>query len=316
MEEVVQIYGDGYFSNPAFRETDHTAYFGYMDYLEDRENIQRRLRQILARVEREIPPGRCLDIGCGPGLFVEVAGERGWEGSGIDPNEDAVKWAKENVSDQVRLGTAETLEWPDEYFDCVTMFDVIEHMADPRVEMADVWRVLRPGGLLVVATPDAGALITRVLGAHWLEMKRVPEHLQFFSVESLARMLSVSGFTPFEWHSMGKITSWRIILADLRFYSKPVFAAIESLLDRLHLADTVVDADPRSKFCLYARKSGPPSSLETAVSLGAVTVHRATKTGMGRIGIHRFRPTDISEPPVSVDDGVRPLLKANPEERG
>src|SRR2546429_470334 len=77
MEDVVAIYGETYFENPAFRTIDHDAYFGYMDYLRDRRNIQLRLRQVLARVERHEWRGRLLDIGCGLGLFVEVAAMAG-----------------------------------------------------------------------------------------------------------------------------------------------------------------------------------------------------------------------------------------------
>lgn len=289
MEEVVSIYGEGYFENPAFADADHDAYFGYADYLNERGSIQLRAAQVLARIERHERPARLLDIGCGMGLFVEVADQRGWEAWGLDINEHAVTWARANVSERVQVGTVAELDVPDGHFDCITMFDVIEHVADPRAELEPVWRALRPGGLLVVLTPDAGALVSRALGAHWLEMKRAPEHLQFFSLDGLGSLLRHSGFDPIEWHSAGKIASLRNLLADLRFYSAPVIDFVERALERMRLADVVIDVDPRTKLCLYARKAGAPLPLDRYEGDLAPPIPRVRDAHLGRIGVHRAR---------------------------
>jgi 2-polyprenyl-3-methyl-5-hydroxy-6-metoxy-1,4-benzoquinol methylase len=288
MDEVVEIYGEGYFENPAFKTADADAYFGYKDYLSDRENIQRRLRQVLRHVESELPVGKILDVGCGLGLFVEVAAAAGWDAWGVELNDSAVKWAQENISTNVRAGTIAELNAADGEFDCVTMFDVIEHLADSREELHEVNRVLRPGGLLVLVTPDAGALMSRAMGAHWLEMKRAPEHLQFFTVDGLARMLAVTGFESLGWHSIGKISSIKNMMADLRFYSARVVDGVEKVLEKVGLADRVIDLDPRTKLCIYARKIGEPKPLDAPI--GAVAkVPRIKPAGLGRLGIRRVQ---------------------------
>jgi 2-polyprenyl-3-methyl-5-hydroxy-6-metoxy-1,4-benzoquinol methylase len=256
IEDVQRLYDEHYFQNPAFTATDHDAYFGYMDYLRDRENIQRRLRDVLARVEAHVdgPPGRLLDVGCGPGFFVEVAALAGWDAWGVDLNKHAVEWANEHVTDRVRHGTADALEFDAASFDCVTLFDVVEHLDDPARELAQVAQVVRPGGLLVVVTPDAGALVSRLLGRRWLELKRTPEHLHFFSRATLALALAGAGFRPLEWHSIGKITTVRTMLADLKFYAPRFFGAVERLGERRGWNERVVDLDPRTKMCVYARR--------------------------------------------------------------
>ena len=299
MDDVVAIYGEEYFENPAFRETNHEAYFGYMDYLRDRGNIQLRLAQVLSQIERHEWKGSLLDIGCGMGMFVEVAARSGWDAWGIDLNEHAVKWAQENVSPKVRYGTVADLDFAEGSFDCVTMFDVIEHLDDPRQQLEEVWRILRPGGLLVLITPDAGALVSRALGAGWLEMKRAPEHLHFFTAEGLAQMLALSGLTAFEWHSIGKISTVRTMLADLRFYSEPIFGRVEKVLDRWGVADRVIDVDPRTKMCVYARKTGAPRP-DTHL-LPEVAMRRARVHGLGRPGIRRIDAPAERAPEVGGD---------------
>jgi 2-polyprenyl-3-methyl-5-hydroxy-6-metoxy-1,4-benzoquinol methylase len=287
MEDVVSIYGAHYFENPAFAHADHDAYYGYADYLKERPNIQLRAAQLLNRIEQHQPPGRLLDIGCGMGLFVEVAARRGWDAWGLDINEQAVAWAREHVSEQVRAGMVTDLDASDGLFDCITMFDVIEHVADPREDLQAVWRALRPGGLLVVLTPDAGAVVSRALGSHWLEMKRAPEHLQFFSTAGLARLLRHAGFTPIEWHSAGKIATLRNMLTDLRFYSARFFDGVERVLERLRVAEVVVDMDPRTKLCMYARKDLEPQPIDRYDPSVHAKVPRARDRYLGRAGVRR-----------------------------
>ena len=146
---------------------------------------------------------------------------------------------------------------------------------------------MKPGVVLVLVTPDAGSLVSRAMGSRWLEMKRAPEHLQFFTVAGLARMLTLSGFTPYEWHSMGKISTVRTMLADLRFYSARMVDMAERALARARLADVVIDLDPRTKFCIYARKSSEPAPLDQGAGGAVAAVPRVKTKGMGRAGLRR-----------------------------
>jgi SAM-dependent methyltransferase len=254
MAEVQAIYRGAYFANPAFDTTDGDSYYGYRDQAEDRPNVERRMDEILERAERHVGRGRLLDVGCGLGFMVGTAARRGWDAHGVDLNPDAVAWARANVSDQIEVGTLGSLDAADGSFDCITLLDLIEHVADPRTELGPVARALRPGGLLVIVTPDAGSIVSRALGSHWLEMKRAPEHLHFFTRAGLTDMLSSEGFDVVDVRSIGKITSIRTLLSDLKFYSRPLFNGVERVLDRLHLADRIVDIDPHTKFCAYARR--------------------------------------------------------------
>ena len=168
------------------------------------EHVPDRVGQVVRRIERHEPAGRMLDVG-----------------SRLGP--------------RVLHGRLDSIEHTDESFDVVTMFDVIAHLEDPRRDLLEVWRVLRRGGLLVVATPDAGSIATRALGSRWPELKRAPDHLQFFTVRSLSELLAVSGLTAFQWHTIGRGAPLRTMIADLA----------------------------HAEMCVYARKTGVPQPLAT-----------------------------------------------------
>jgi SAM-dependent methyltransferase len=189
------------------------AYHAAVDAAERRATFARRLRQIEELVPRR---GRVLDVGCSKGLFLEVARAEGWDAAGVDVNRRAVEEARARGLDarhgelQVwhsRPGCAPTAEGRCATFepascDVVTLFDLLEHARDPRSLLAACRTVLRPGGLLVVTTPDSSGLVPRL--TYWLFGATLgawghptpPGHLVQFSRRTLRRMLEAEGFEP------------------------------------------------------------------------------------------------------------------------
>ncbi len=171
-------------------------YHAEVDEAERRGTFARRLRRI-----EELAPerGRVLDVGCSKGHFLEAAQERGWQAVGVELNPRAVEAAKARGLD-ARLGDLASQAFEPESFHLVTLFDVLEHVPDPRALLAECRRVLRPGGLLVVTTPDVGGLVPRLtwwlfgvaLGA-WGH-PTPPGHLVEFSRRTLRQALAAAGF--------------------------------------------------------------------------------------------------------------------------
>ena len=172
------------------------AYHAEVDEAERRRYFARRLGQIEAAAPRR---GRILDVGCSRGIFLEVARDEGWDAVGVELNRHSVELARERGLD-VRHGGLASQGFPDGSFDVVTLFDLIEHTAEPKAALAACHRVLRPDGLLVVTTPDIGGLVPRVtyglfartLGA-W-DHPTPPGHLVQFSRRTLQQMLAQSDF--------------------------------------------------------------------------------------------------------------------------
>ncbi len=164
--------------------------------------IARALPLRAATVDREIrhlpahPGGRLLDVGCGTGAVVAQLRRLGWDAEGLDPDPAAVAVAT-GAGIPVTLGMLADLDEPAHHatYDAVTLSHVIEHLHDPAAELARIRRLLKPGGLLWIATPNLEALGHRRFGADWLGLDP-PRHLVLFTGESLAALLRRTGFEP------------------------------------------------------------------------------------------------------------------------
>jgi 2-polyprenyl-3-methyl-5-hydroxy-6-metoxy-1,4-benzoquinol methylase len=132
---------------------------------------------------------RLLDVGCGPGAGLEAARSLGYEAWGLDVSSPAVAVASSRHPDRVRLGTLSDRLFPRGFFDVITLFDVIEHVYDPRRLAVDVAWHLAPEGRIVIATPNVESLLARVTGRRWVSYK-IPEHVSYFSPRTLAAALA------------------------------------------------------------------------------------------------------------------------------
>jgi ubiquinone/menaquinone biosynthesis C-methylase UbiE len=138
-------------------------------------------------------PGRLLDVGCGNGDLLAYLRGRGWAVVGTEFSTSARKLARgRGIS--VHEGELRTIAFPADSFDAVTMLHVLEHVPDPLDELAEVRRILRDGGIVVIEVPNSDSLTFRLFGQQWYPLD-VPRHLQHFASETLRRSLEQAGFT-------------------------------------------------------------------------------------------------------------------------
>lgn len=138
------------------------------------------------------PPGRLLDVGCSLGFFVETAARLGWQASGVDVSADAVTACMARGLD-CHVTSGDDLPFADDSFDCVTAWHVVEHLPDVAAALRAWRRVIRPGGLLVLETPNATCRRVRREGAGYRRFwKR--GHLYVFSPASLIAFARRAGF--------------------------------------------------------------------------------------------------------------------------
>jgi SAM-dependent methyltransferase len=153
----------------------------------------------LRLLERHRGPGDLLDIGSHCGFFLRRARERGWRATGVEPSPVSACLAREQFGLDVQTGSLEEARFPNSSFDAISLVDVLEHVGKPRPLLAEVVRLLRSGGIIIVKVPN----VRYVLGKYYL-LGRIPgafedafdarEHLVYYSPQTLSRMLRSAGF--------------------------------------------------------------------------------------------------------------------------
>jgi SAM-dependent methyltransferase len=167
---------------------------GNEGYYMDHESNLANSRLKLDWVRRDLAPGaRLLDAGSNFGHFLKVAQEH-YDATGFDLSPAAVAWAGEQYGVRSCVASVYDAVFPEESFDAVTSWDVLEHLADPLAALVRLRRLLRPGGRLFLSTPDAGSLTARLMGRRWHYLDPI-QHITVFSRDNLRRALERAGFS-------------------------------------------------------------------------------------------------------------------------
>ena len=138
-----------------------------------------------------------LDVGCSTGFVMEAGQRLGLAAAGMDVSRYAIEQCTARGY-RAAVGTLEGMPWRDGEFDLVLMKHVLEHTATPRVALAEVRRVTRPGALLVVAVPDARywkGLYRRRAYRYFRPDDLGRQHEVYYTDVTLARLLGDCGFT-------------------------------------------------------------------------------------------------------------------------
>lgn len=151
-------------------------------------------RRLRARdIARLRLPGRILDVGCGRGIMLSCLRDVGWEATGTEVSDTAADHARERLGLQIYTDDLPELPFAKGHFDVVSMYHTLEHLLEPRRALESAHRLLRPGGLLVVAVPNVESLEAALAGPGWFHLD-VPRHIVHFSTRTLRRLLEELGF--------------------------------------------------------------------------------------------------------------------------
>ena len=160
------------------------------EYEGEKEGRGENFYRILTYMEKLKKPGTLLDVGSATGILMELAEKRGWKTKGVE----ASKWACEVASSRgLEVYNGDFLDYPEsEKFDAITMVDILEHLAAPGKAIEKAGRLLKPGGLLVIVTPDIGSITARLMGRKWWHLR--PPHINFFTRRTLKWAAENYGF--------------------------------------------------------------------------------------------------------------------------
>ena len=135
--------------------------------------------------------GTLLDIGCGVGDFIHTAEQHGWQCTGVEPSEDAKAIAKKRIKGEIH--SSEDLEQiPNETFDIITMWHVLEHVDDIKWQVAQLQRLIKKDGRIVIAVPNYKSYDADYYKEKWAAYD-VPRHLNHFNKDTLVKIFKTNG---------------------------------------------------------------------------------------------------------------------------
>lgn len=204
-EFVKEFYSKGYYEGDPSRSA-------YADYELDKPLIVKNMRKFLSFIDNSGKKGKLLDVGCAFGYFVELALQRGFDAYGFDASAFAAgKAGKLVCSDRIQEGTIQQVTYAKKSFDVITMFDVFEHLQDPLSDMKKLETLLKPDGMIIIATGDTKSVAAKVMKRRWTFFIP-PQHIFFFHRNNVTTLLHKAGFKPGRWHRVGKWLSLGYVL--------------------------------------------------------------------------------------------------------
>jgi SAM-dependent methyltransferase len=184
-EDLLELYSESY-----WEDSEATGFAGYGEAeREKRHHFGTLLDQLAAG--RQV--GDLLEVGSAYGFFLAEAARRGWRVRGIEPSGHARAQARARFGLDVVETPLTELDPAPASQDAIVMWDVIEHLPDPRRTVEAAWERLRPGGVFALSTGDVSSLAARLHGRSW-SLMTPPWHQFYFSRKTMRRLLSSVGF--------------------------------------------------------------------------------------------------------------------------
>src|SRR4051794_5221478 len=221
--QLAAVYGCNYFIGSS--ENDR---LGAQFDLVKRATAALQLDEIAGylRARRQAARGLSLiEVGCGHGNMLLEARNRGYDVHGLEYSADAARVANRKLRvNAIRIGTIGQDTFAEDSFDICILADVIEHVRDPADFLRHVRRILKPDGVIFIATPSTDSWSARLLGRHWMEYK--PERLFYFDRNSIRRLVQNAGFDHIESSAGKKVLTMDYAIGHFDKFPVPVLSRL------------------------------------------------------------------------------------------
>ncbi|MBI5003354.1 class I SAM-dependent methyltransferase [Candidatus Woesearchaeota archaeon] len=136
---------------------------------------------------------KILDVGCAAGFFLAVAKESDFDPYGSELNAWLAEYGRKKFNlENVKAGTLEDAKWKDNFFDHVTMWDVLEHVPDPMKTLKEINRITKNNGYIIISYPDYSSIFAKLFGRRWWFL--LSHHIYYFTPKTMDMMLEKAGF--------------------------------------------------------------------------------------------------------------------------
>lgn len=199
-------------TNPRPNQEDLGKYYEsdeYISHTDSKKGLMERVYQTVRNfslrtkrklIHKYLAKGSILDIGCGTGDFLFEMQSNGWTVTGMEPNSEARKKAEEKLKAPLH-SNPELSGLPSSSFDAVSMWHVLEHVPNPKKTSTQIFDLLKPGGLAIIAVPNFKSADAKMYGSLWAAYD-VPRHLFHFSRTGMIDLFNDRGFTHIDNHPM------------------------------------------------------------------------------------------------------------------
>jgi SAM-dependent methyltransferase len=164
---------------------------GYPDYMSSEKVLRAEFRRVVNRVRQTVPSGTLIEIGAAYGFFL-IEAKAQYQVHGVEIADEAAEFARERGLDVRTGGLTRSILKEIGPIDIAVMLDVIEHLEDPKATLELCSEFLRPGGAVILTTPDFDSALARITGRSWRNMTP-PQHLWYFTRDSITRMAAAAG---------------------------------------------------------------------------------------------------------------------------
>lgn len=229
----------------------------------DKEALQVRdyagTRRMLS--ERFPERGRLLEVGSGLGYLLDYFRKDGWDVLGVEPNVGMARHAQKKLGIDVFADILSAAEYPDNSFDVALMMHVIEHVPDPVEVLSEIYRVLKPGGMLVMETPRYDTLMFKIFGRRERSLS-CDGHIYFFTSDTLRKISEKAGFRVERADKVGRSLTLERLTYNLGVVlrSKALRGVLDGLVRKLGIDDAAVTINLRDMERIYLTKpAGSPA---------------------------------------------------------
>lgn len=184
-------------------------------------------QRYLQNIKKYISSGRLLDIGCATGFFLVEAQKAGFEVYGLEVSPYALQVARKKFgTSRIYQGDFITINYPENFYDCITMFDVLEHFRDPFAVISKVKHILKPNGFLIITTPNTDSLWHTLMSKYWPHYKL--EHLVYFNKRSIIFLANRLSFIIHLLKPVSKTLNLSYLNSQLQTYHLPYISSLMS----------------------------------------------------------------------------------------
>lgn len=219
--EITELYSEAYYKS-----------WGVSGDSENESSKQMKIDTFklrLAQIQKLVPRGKILDIGCATGFFLEAARDLGYEPFGIELSDYSSQLAKKKFGNEsIFHGKLEDSPFQAKSFDVISMFDLIEHVRVPSQTLGIAASLLKNEGIIVITTPDNSSLSNKLMGKKWTHYKK--EHFYYFDKQSLQYIATQNQLNIVYSERSKKALNINYLHTQLNVYRHWLFTPIMNLL--------------------------------------------------------------------------------------